>query len=59
MAEKIDWKKTTFEGSRLELLKKAKTLTIRQRLEAMDELYRLSERIHAMRKKSANRDDQN
>lgn len=59
MAEKMDWKKTTFEGSRLELLKKAKTLTIRQRLEAMDELYRLSERIQAMRKKSANKDDQN
>ena len=59
MTEKIDWEKTTFEGSRLELLKKAKTLTIRQRLETMDELYRLSERIQAMRKKSANRDDQN
>ena len=59
MAEKIDWGKTTFEGSRLELLKKAKTLTIRQRLEAMDELYRLSERIRTICKKSANKDDQN
>ena len=53
MAEKMDWKKTTFEGSRLALLQKAKTLTIRQRLEAMDELYRLSERIQAMPKTSS------
>ena len=29
-----------FDGGRLELLKKAKTLTIRQRLEAMDELFK-------------------
>lgn len=53
MAEKIDWEKTTFEGSRLEMLKTAKTLTIRQRLEAMDKLCRLSERIQAMPKTSS------
>ena len=50
MIDKIDWKKTTFEGSRIEQLKMAKAFTIRQRLEAMDELFRLSERIQAMRK---------
>ena len=45
-----------FEGGRLELLKKAKTLTIRQRLEAMDELFKMSERMQGIRKKSLNND---
>lgn len=43
-----DRKKTTFDGSRREQLRRAQTMTVRQRLEAMDELAALSERMRAM-----------
>lgn len=57
MAEKMDWEKTTFEGSsRIEKLKKARAMTILQRLEAMDELFKMSERMQGIRKKSLNND---
>lgn len=44
----MDWQKTTFDGSRREQLRRAQTMTVRQRLEAMDELAALSERMRAM-----------
>ncbi len=44
----IDWRKTTFDGSRREQLRRARAMTVRQRLEALDELCALSERMHAM-----------
>lgn len=44
----MDWQKTTFDGSRREQLRRAQTMTVRQRLEAMDELATLSERMRAM-----------
>lgn len=46
----IDWSKTTFEGSRREQLRQAQKLTVRQRLEALDELTRLSNRLRTMPK---------
>lgn len=44
----IDWSKTTFDGSRREQLRRALTMTVRERLEALDELTRLSQCIQAM-----------
>lgn len=44
----IDWSKTTFEGVRKEQLRQNLKMTVRERLEAMDELDRLSERLQAM-----------
>ena len=46
--DSIDWKKTSFDGSRREQLRQAQAMTVRQRLEALDELTRLSERIQAV-----------
>lgn len=48
--DQIDWSKTTFEGVRKEQLRQALKMTVRERLEAMDELDRLSERLQAMPK---------
>jgi len=43
-----DLKKTTFDGSRREQLRQAQAMTVRQRLEALNGLTELSERIQAM-----------
>ena len=48
----IDWSKTTFDGSRREQLRQAQRMTVRQRLEALDQLTELSERLQAMPKQS-------
>src|SRR3546814_6911070 len=47
----VDWSKTTFEGVRREQLRQNLKMTVRERLEAMDELDRLSERMQTMPKK--------
>lgn len=44
----IDWSKTTFDGSRREQLKRWRALTLRERLEALDQLTARAERTHAM-----------
>lgn len=44
----IDWSKTTFHGSRREQLKRWRALTLRERLEALDQLTARAERTHAM-----------
>lgn len=44
----IDWSKTTFDGSRREQLRQARRMTVRQRLEALDELTEIAERLRAM-----------
>lgn len=44
----IDWSRTTFDGSRREQLRQAQRMTVRQRLEALDQLTALSERLQAM-----------
>lgn len=46
----IDWTKTSFEGSRREQLRRAQAMSVRQRLEAMDQLSNMSERMRAMSK---------
>ena len=46
--DQIDWSKTTFDGVRKEQLRRALMMTVRERLKAMDELNRLSERLQAM-----------
>jgi len=51
----IDWDKTTFDGSRREQLRRAQAMTVRQRLEAADQLAALSERMQAMPKKPGTR----
>lgn len=48
--DSIDWEKTTFDGSRREQLRQARRMTVRQRLEALDHLTELSERLQAMPK---------
>lgn len=50
--DEIDWRKTTFDGSRREQLRQAQTMTVRQRLEALDQLTNLSERMQAMPRKA-------
>lgn len=44
----IDWRKTTFEGSRDEQVRRAQAMSVRQRLEAMNDLAKLSDRLQAM-----------
>lgn len=56
---RIDWKKTMFEGSRREQLRQAQRMTVRQRLEALEQLAELSERIQAMGRKTAQASDKN
>lgn len=48
----IDWRKTTFDGSRREQLRQAQAMTVRQRLEALEQLTELSERMQAMPRQS-------
>lgn len=45
---RIDWQKTTFEGSRREQLRTVSTMRVRQRLELLDQLSRLSTRLQTM-----------
>lgn len=49
----IDWSKTTFDGSRREQLRQAQHMTVRQRLEALDQLTELSERLQTMPRQAA------
>jgi hypothetical protein len=44
------WRKTTFDGARIELLRRAQLMSVRERLEAMDELAKLAERLRTMPK---------
>lgn len=46
----IDWSKTTFEGSRREQLRRALQMSVRERLEALNQLAALSERLRTMPK---------
>ena len=43
--ERIDWSKTTFEGSRREQLRRWRALSLRERLEALDRLSDLAGRF--------------
>lgn len=42
--DEIDWSLTTWEGSRREQLRRWRHLTVRERLEALDEMTDLAER---------------
>lgn len=53
----IDWRKTTFEGSRRDQLRRAQSMTVRQRLEAMSDLAELAERLQTMPRRSGRRAD--
>jgi hypothetical protein len=55
----IDWRKTTFDGSRREQLRRARIMTVRQRFEGPDELTRLSEGLQAMRRNTGQASDLN
>ncbi|MDD3677158.1 hypothetical protein [Thauera propionica] len=50
--QQIDWSKTTFEGVRKERLRQASKMTVRERLEVMDELNQLSRRLQAVPRRS-------
>lgn len=41
----IDWSVTTWEGSRREQIRRWRQLTVRERLEALDEMTELAERL--------------
>lgn len=41
----IDWSKTTFDGSRREQLRRWRSLTVRELLEALDAMTELAERM--------------
>jgi CRISPR-associated protein Csx17 len=45
----IDWSKTTFDGSRREQVRRWLKLSVRERLEALNELTELAERMAAQR----------
>jgi len=47
----INWELTTWEGSRREQLRRWCALTIRERLQAVDDMGELARRIQAMPKK--------
>lgn len=49
----IDWGTTTFDGSRRQQLRQAQAMTVRQRLEALDDLTELSDRLQAMSRRPA------
>lgn len=53
----VDWRKTTFEGSRREQLRCVQSMTVRQRLEAMSDLAELTERLQTMPRRSGRRAD--
>jgi len=44
----IDWNTTSFDGSRREQLRRTQAMSVRQRLEAMEQLTELSERMRLM-----------
>ncbi|MBN8727976.1 MAG: type I-U CRISPR-associated protein Csx17 [Xanthomonadales bacterium] len=46
--QSVDWSRTTFDGSRREQLRRAAAMSVRQRLEALDQLTGLAERMQAM-----------
>lgn len=41
----VDWSKTSWEGSRREQLRQWQKLSLRERLQALDEMNRLSDRL--------------
>lgn len=49
----IHWSKTTFGGSRREQLLRARSMNLRERLEALEDLTALSERLQAMPRQRA------
>lgn len=49
--EQIDWSVCTFEGASLESLRRAAKLTFVERLEAVEELVRFAEAVHAERRR--------
>ena len=53
--DSIDWSKTTWEGSRRELLRRWRALSLRERLLAVEEMAELSERLAAMREQRRSR----
>lgn len=44
-----DWSTATWEGSRRALLRQSLKLTVRQRLEALDELAEINDRMQTLR----------
>lgn len=49
----VDWSAATWEGSRREQLRRWRRLTVRERLEALDEMTDLAERFAAMPRRGA------
>ena len=48
---KVRWELTTWEGSRREQLRHARKLTLRERLQAVEEMAELSELFRTLRKR--------
>lgn len=51
--DRIDWSVTTWEGSRREQIRRWRRLTVRERLEALDEMTELAERLGSLPRESA------
>lgn len=49
----VRWELTTYEGSRREQLRRARELTLRERLQAIEEMAELSERLRLARERNA------
>jgi CRISPR-associated protein Csx17 len=49
---KVRWELTTHEGSRREQLRRARELTLRERLQAVEEMTELSERLRQARERA-------
>ena len=52
-SEKIDWSVTTWEGSRRAQLRRALSLTLRERMEALEGLADVARRFQEMRTRGA------
>lgn len=50
--DRIDWSVTTWEGSRREQIRRWRQLTVRERLEALDEMTELAERLRSLARKT-------
>lgn len=53
--DRIDWSVTTWEGSRREQIRRWRRLTVRERLEALDEMTALAERLGSLPRETADK----
>lgn len=53
--DRIDWSVTTWEGSRREQIRRWRQLTVRERLEALDEMTDFAERLGGLTREAGDK----